>query len=40
MDVGSPLGEVDIALSVIYSAVFVGFLIWSYVLIARARTRK
>jgi hypothetical protein len=25
---------------VIYSALFVGFLIWSYVLIARARTRK
>jgi hypothetical protein len=39
-DVGSPLGEVDIALSVIYSALFVGFLIWSYVLIARARNRK
>jgi len=40
MDVDSPLGALDIALSVAYSALFVGFLVWSYFLVARTRTRK
>lgn len=40
MDAGSPLGLVDIALSVGYSALLVGFLVWSYLSLARARTRK
>ena len=36
----SPVGLVDLALSVGYSVLLVGFLVWSYVLVARARTRK
>jgi hypothetical protein len=40
MGANSPLGLVDIVLSVGYSALVLGFLVWSYVLLARARTRK
>lgn len=40
MDAESPVGMVDLVLSVGYSVLLVGFLVWSYVLVARTRTRK
>jgi hypothetical protein len=36
----SPMGLVDLALSVGYSALLVGFLVLSYVMVSRPRTRK